>query len=90
VKTQIRESQIEKEKTKSNNEVAITGLQHYQRQRGNPSVARCHHESTESEVTMTTDAKNNCVYRGEVERTRQQVCVVRRALARRPQFCQLK
>jgi len=39
---------------------------------------------------MTTDAKNNCVYRGEVERARQQVCVARRALARRPQFCQLK
>jgi hypothetical protein len=34
------------------NEVATTGLQHYQRQRGNPSVARCHRESTgESEVT---------------------------------------
>jgi hypothetical protein len=34
------------------NEVATTGLQHYQRQLGNPSVARCHRESTgESEVT---------------------------------------
>ena len=28
---------------------------------------------------MTTDAKNNCVYGGEVERARQQVCVARRA-----------
>ena len=34
------------------NEVATTGLQRYQRQRGNPSVAGCHRESTEeSEVT---------------------------------------
>ena len=36
----------------SDNEVARTGLQHYQRQRGTPSVARCHRECTgESEVT---------------------------------------